>query len=189
MSNEGQIQSHVANVIKEWRKTRGMSQAALADKVGMHQTAIAKIENNERRVDFATVAQIADVLDIPWQELHFEKPNKLVELREGVDAYLRSSYVMSRAIWNSYSTLAEVNEQVPKTLELFTDEETFNSNIFTLEELEDVMKSIADIPHDALTVLPPGDKVAAFLTQHKEKYDKIKTFRDKLNQVIHDASS
>lgn len=53
-----------------------MSQSTLAEKVGMHQTAIAKIENGERRIDFATVVRISDVLGIPWDEFNINTPTE-----------------------------------------------------------------------------------------------------------------
>lgn len=74
MNSDEQIRDTAARVIHSWRIRKEMSQSALAEKLGMHQTAIAKIENGERRIDFATVVRIADVLGIPWEEFNVTAP-------------------------------------------------------------------------------------------------------------------
>lgn len=74
MNSDEQIRDTAARVIHSWRIRKEMSQSALAEKLGMHQTAIAKIENGERRIDFATVVRIADILGIPWEEFNVSAP-------------------------------------------------------------------------------------------------------------------
>lgn len=92
MDTEDRIQDHTAQVIKTWRKDiRNMSQSALAEALGMHQTAIAKIENNERRVDFATVVRISEILNIPWEQFRVGTPDDKQKVVAAVDNYLAVS--------------------------------------------------------------------------------------------------
>lgn len=67
VKSDDDIYQHLGNTIRTWRKEKGLNQAELGEKVGLHQTAIAKIERNERRVDFAVVVRIVEALDIPWE--------------------------------------------------------------------------------------------------------------------------
>jgi transcriptional regulator with XRE-family HTH domain len=76
MNSDEQIQDIASRVIKGWRTRKKMSQSTLAEKLGMHQTAIAKIESGERRIDFATVVKISDVLGIPWDEFNISSPTE-----------------------------------------------------------------------------------------------------------------
>lgn len=88
MATDDAIQEHVAHVIKVWRKNKGMSQADLAEKLDMHQSAVAKIENMDRKIDFSTVVRIAEILGIPWQELKTEVPNEKDKLHKSASVYL-----------------------------------------------------------------------------------------------------
>jgi transcriptional regulator with XRE-family HTH domain len=46
------------------RHSAGMSQQGLADKLGRHQSYVAKYEGGERRIDVVELAEIASVLKL-----------------------------------------------------------------------------------------------------------------------------
>ncbi len=59
-------------IIARLRKERGMSQAQLASKSGMHVQALAKIERGERptaNLRLSTALALADALDVDPHEL------------------------------------------------------------------------------------------------------------------------
>lgn len=119
MDAESQIYAHTAQVIRKGRKRQGISQATLAEKLGMHQTAIAKIENNERRVDFATVMRISEILGIPWSEFHLETPNDEDKLEEIATRILHStdnitevSNSLSNHLMNTLLMLIEADSEI-----------------------------------------------------------------------------
>lgn len=51
-------------LLTEARKTRGLSQAALADKIGQLQTFVSKYELGERRLDVVEFLNVAEALEI-----------------------------------------------------------------------------------------------------------------------------
>lgn len=53
------INLSLGRLIAEWRKRSGMSQAALAEALGMQQASISKLENGSKRI---TVAELSRVL-------------------------------------------------------------------------------------------------------------------------------
>jgi transcriptional regulator with XRE-family HTH domain len=56
--------------IKEIRKLRKMTQQELADKVGISQAHIARLEKNERGLDIDVLPLFAKALDVePWELL------------------------------------------------------------------------------------------------------------------------
>lgn len=65
------------NRIKEIRKLRKMTQQELADKLGISQAHIARIEKNERGLDIDVLPLFAKALDCePWELLPKEmQPN------------------------------------------------------------------------------------------------------------------
>ncbi|MCX7540615.1 helix-turn-helix transcriptional regulator [Corynebacterium antarcticum] len=76
MSTDPVISNAVSRFIAE-RKLQGVSQAQLSRRlanrgVKLHQTAIAKIENGDRRLDLSTAQAIAKELEIPWEDLFVE---------------------------------------------------------------------------------------------------------------------
>ncbi|OBF42568.1 hypothetical protein A5719_03300 [Mycolicibacterium peregrinum] len=58
--------------IRRWRDARGLSQADLASKLGIHQQTIQKIEKGTRPLKYAEAVHISDVLDIPLKDLFKE---------------------------------------------------------------------------------------------------------------------
>ena len=51
------------------RKTAGLTQQALGDRLGKPQSFIAKYENGERRLDVAEFVEIAEALDADTAEM------------------------------------------------------------------------------------------------------------------------
>lgn len=90
MDTDEQVQEVAARVIKGWRQRKGMSQAKLAEQIGMHQTAIAKIESNERRLDFATAVRISKILGIPWEEFDVAAPSDLDKTINSLAKFLKT---------------------------------------------------------------------------------------------------
>ena len=110
MAAETDLETFIAKTLKEWRNARGMSQSELAEKLGMHQSAIAKIENQDRKVDFSTVTRIADVLDIPWDELKFGEPTNGNELRSPLESYLVSVGKLEQEIASVHTAVRTHNQ-------------------------------------------------------------------------------
>lgn len=54
----------VAAVIRDLRRSRGWTQAELADRLGVHQTYVSKIELGERRLDVVEAAALARALSV-----------------------------------------------------------------------------------------------------------------------------
>lgn len=58
------------NRIREIRKARKMTQQELADKIGLSQTQIGRLEMSERGLDIDVLPSIAKALDVePWKLL------------------------------------------------------------------------------------------------------------------------
>lgn len=57
------------NRIREIRKLRQMTQQELADKVGVSQVQIGRLEKSTRTLDVDMLAEIAKVLDVEVWEL------------------------------------------------------------------------------------------------------------------------
>lgn len=59
----------IGNLIKIIRKTQGMSQMKLAEKLGVSYQQVQKYENGTTNITLTRLAQIAKALDIPAQTL------------------------------------------------------------------------------------------------------------------------
>lgn len=51
-------------MIRDLRRSRGWTQAELADRLGVHQTYVSKIELGERRLDVVEAAALARALSV-----------------------------------------------------------------------------------------------------------------------------
>ena len=58
-----------ANRIAEMRKQVGLTQQALAEKLGIHWVTVSKIERGARKLSFERCKEIADVLGVPEASL------------------------------------------------------------------------------------------------------------------------
>lgn len=90
MNSDDQIQEIASRVIKGWRTQKQMSQAELASQLGMHQTAIAKIESGERKIDLATAVRISRILEIPWQEFNTEELTEVEKVIRALNKFVMS---------------------------------------------------------------------------------------------------
>ena len=61
--------SSFAERLKTMRKSHGLTQQALADKVGCSGAAIGLYENGKREPDLDTIETIADALNVPLESL------------------------------------------------------------------------------------------------------------------------
>ena len=58
-----------SNPIMEWRKHRGMTQAAFAEKVGVQQAAIAQYEGGKREPAVKVLKKLAEALHVDLDDL------------------------------------------------------------------------------------------------------------------------
>lgn len=87
MDNPNEIQSVIATKIKERRIALNFSQADVAEflrqhGLKIHQSAIAKIENGERKLDITTAMRIADVLSLRWDDFYVPEAEATDKVRE-----------------------------------------------------------------------------------------------------------
>lgn len=188
MNSDEQIRTTAARVIHAWRLRREMSQSALAEKLGMHQTAIAKIENGERRIDFATVVRIADVLGIPWDEFNVSAPTEsevliqhfskffhaTQEWAAGLTSALRASKKLTAARNDIRTYIVPARVQVAGEI----TEESFNH----------AMDTILDIHEKVLESIDSLDALLVSYDIHS-KIEDLKSFIEKLEKAKNNAES
>ncbi|MBI4749392.1 MAG: helix-turn-helix transcriptional regulator [Acidobacteria bacterium] len=63
-----------AENIKKFRRIKGLSQEALADKAGLHRTYIGAVERGERNITLVNANRIAKALDVSLSDCLSEKP-------------------------------------------------------------------------------------------------------------------
>lgn len=59
--------------LKKYRKKKGLSQEAFAEKYGMHRTYISAIECYKRSISLENIQRIADALEIETYKLFMEE--------------------------------------------------------------------------------------------------------------------
>ena len=59
--------------LKKYRKKKGLSQEAFAEKCGMHRTYISAIECYKRSISLENIQRIADALKIETYKLFMEE--------------------------------------------------------------------------------------------------------------------
>ncbi len=60
--------------LEEWRLARGLSRQELADEVSVHYQTIGYLERGEYSPSLALALQIADVLEVPLDEIFSLQP-------------------------------------------------------------------------------------------------------------------
>ncbi|MBF4457743.1 MULTISPECIES: helix-turn-helix domain-containing protein [unclassified Pseudoclavibacter] len=65
----GELQRSVGKNIRRIRLSRGISQEALGDVVGLHRTYIGSVERGERNITLQTLEGMAELLGVPPMEL------------------------------------------------------------------------------------------------------------------------
>lgn len=63
----------IANNIKKFRETKGLSQESFAAQVGFHRTYIGSIERCERNLTLSTLTTLANFMGITVQKLLTEE--------------------------------------------------------------------------------------------------------------------
>lgn len=177
MLDESFIQANTAAVIRNWRKVRGMSQSALAEKLGVHQTTIAKLENNERRIDFATVVQIAQILDIPWLEFLQEPKSELEQIIEAVDSLV--------SLWDTWimtlqRQVGDMRNHASSMSGLLTRIEGFEIPEDLEEPLQALVLRAAQLHRSFVDLMPSLD---AF-DSAKEKLNEVRDLRTEIGRRI-----
>jgi transcriptional regulator with XRE-family HTH domain len=61
---EGDLQRAVGRNLRVYRQTRGLSQEAFADEIGVHRTYMGGIERGERNLTLKSLERIADRLNL-----------------------------------------------------------------------------------------------------------------------------
>lgn len=56
-------------IIRELRKSQGLTQEDLADKAGVHRTYIGMIERGEKNITLSNIEKLASALNIPISEI------------------------------------------------------------------------------------------------------------------------
>lgn len=59
--------------LKKYRKKKGLSQEAFAEKCGMHRTYISAIECYKRSISLENIQRIADALEVETYKLFMEE--------------------------------------------------------------------------------------------------------------------
>lgn len=73
---ENKLENEVAKQIISLRKTLGLSQKELADKLNTKQSAISRIEKGEQNISIGLLEKIADALGVEVSvSLNFTQPN------------------------------------------------------------------------------------------------------------------
>ena len=57
------------NPLRVWRDLRGLTQAALAEKAGVHRVTVAEIETGRKKGSIATLRALAVALDVSVDDL------------------------------------------------------------------------------------------------------------------------
>jgi transcriptional regulator with XRE-family HTH domain len=66
---KGELQRRVGQELRRFREEQGLSQEALADRLGVHRTYIGGVERGERNLTLQSVEQLADDLQVTPGEL------------------------------------------------------------------------------------------------------------------------
>jgi Zn-dependent peptidase ImmA (M78 family)/transcriptional regulator with XRE-family HTH domain len=88
----------VGERVRESRAAAGLTQAGLADRLGLDRTALAKIESGSRQVSALELFRLADVLGLPVAHFVLRPPPAIVSRRAVVldepDSATRSAYYL-----------------------------------------------------------------------------------------------
>lgn len=75
----------IISMLREIREEKGVKQKELAEKIGVDQTIISKIENRERRLDLIELRLICKALDYPLIEFIKALERKLENIKNNGD--------------------------------------------------------------------------------------------------------
>ena len=83
------IYDQVAARIKTLREAAGMTQAELAEEIGLSRTSLVNIEQGRQRVMLHQLQEIAEILGVPLLLLVDPEPWKQFTINQIRDAYFR----------------------------------------------------------------------------------------------------
>ena len=69
MQSKTEILIAFGEMVRDFRKSKGLSQEELAEKAGLHRTYVGMIERGERNISLSNISKIAKALDQPIHEL------------------------------------------------------------------------------------------------------------------------
>lgn len=140
---DDEIQENATRLIREWRRKKGMSQSDLAEQLGMGQSAIAKIENHDRRIDFSTMVQIADILEIPWDMLRGQKISEKKKFEQTASAFSVSAGTLFSTLSASIGDYKNF-EKVASSFKTWMtpDVQSYLPNGFSIEEVTAATKDL-----------------------------------------------
>lgn len=89
----------IGQKIKALRESRGFSQEYLAEMLQLSQSEFSKMENNQVKIDIDKLYKIAEVLQVPLQELLPENGNTYNVLNnKTINGFIHYQYVDPRLI-------------------------------------------------------------------------------------------
>lgn len=183
VSAEEEIQASTAETIRTWRNFRKMSQATLAKKLGTHQSSIAKIERNERHPDFATVARIAQVLEIPWDELRATPKSQLESTIETVAALINQLDVWRMLSRDEIEALGEMFRHIGGFNETFKHFDVPGIDSDKLQPLlDEAANAVMDIARRFGGRIGDTDDEAQWVDERTEPIRKLQQYLVEVNR-------
>lgn len=67
----------MALTLREWRRVKEISQETMAEKLGVHVNTYQSWEKNPGKISFEKAAEMAEILNVPIDEIIFMKPQKV----------------------------------------------------------------------------------------------------------------
>lgn len=120
MAGAGSRKISVGHKIRAAREFKEMSQEYLANKLGISQPALSKIENNETKLDFEKIEQIASILGVEVDDmLNFDKANVFNNCNQsGTFSGVNNSFTFTgEELRNVYDKLLEEKDKRIQLLE------------------------------------------------------------------------
>jgi transcriptional regulator with XRE-family HTH domain len=77
-THERRARAVIGGRVRLWRVKRHLSQEGLARAVGVNQASISNYEAGRRDVPVSTMIRIADVLQVPFEELIDQETRRVV---------------------------------------------------------------------------------------------------------------
>ena len=62
------VQVRFGERLREIRRKKVVSQAALAEQAGLHRTYVSSIERGERNISIVNIAKLAEALEVPIRD-------------------------------------------------------------------------------------------------------------------------
>lgn len=85
-----QLESVLGNIVRETRKSKHMSQEALAERIGVCKRTIIDIENNTGNPRFEVLYSLVRELDLPLYQVFYPEVSKELKLKSVIIKELSS---------------------------------------------------------------------------------------------------